>query len=906
MVRAAPPVSPVRVAATPVPGPDGVWHRADIPPAKLYPPAAPPIEVVRTSLCANATGAGSVRLIVVRAPAGFGKTTAMLQVRRRFEAQGTETAWLTLDQADNDATRFLACLSAAVSTLAADAAPGSAVDAMATLAAQAGRFALFLDDFEAIHEPAVLALVRSIIERLPRAGHVVVGSRIVPELGIARLRAHGQLLELDADVLRFSRDETGEYFRLRQHRDLSFDALSRLHQKSEGWITALWLASMAMSRPGTSGDEFVERFSGSNRAVADYLTDDVFARQSPEVREFLTRTSILRNFDASICQALVPRTDAARILRQLDEQNLFLVSLSSDATYRYHSLFSDFLRARLLREHPDDVQRLHLTASGWYESQGRPVPAIDHAIDGGDFPHALGLIEPHAQRFLDEGRMRLLARWFSAMPQDDVRQYPVLQAVAIWALLFTHGPRLAAAELERSGCGTSTEPEVLAHVNAQRPLLFAMQDHYDEANEAGLVSLSRLPTCNAFADSVLCNAMANVFSVMGGKQQAQRLIDDARRGDSTFNRMYAESVEGMLALEGGRLREATACFRVAVSTTRAASHNYTSGNAWAGVLYAGVLYEANDFDRADHLVDVYLPLARDVGLPGHMISGHLIRTRIAFSRGDIEKAFETLAGLEYLGHHRRLPRLVANAKLERGRLLLLQGNAQASKEELDRADDPSVWERVRRHRLKANEIDFLALARIRWEIHFGDPRAALPQLEREITEATSQNRLRRALRIRVLQSLALQRSGDPAAATEVIAAVVRQASAEGFVRLIVDEGLAVGLVIQQFHAMLQDMPAKRSDPMLMEHLQRLLDAFGPLPAESALAGGSNSLIEPMTRKELQVLQLAAEGYSNGAMAEKLALSDSTVRTHLRNISAKLHARNRAEAVAIARRLGVIR
>jgi len=890
--------------ATPTPPTSGL----DVPAIKLGLPAMPRSPVLRTQILELIARAGSVRLITIRAPAGFGKTTAMLQIREHLALQGVETAWLTLDRADNDATRFLGSFSAAVRSLSCDAQPhGTALEAVETLASRTAPFALFLDDFEAIEESAIFSILRTTIERLPRGGQVIVGSRSLPDLGLARLRVHGQLLELDADALRFDLAETREYLRLRLEAALSSDATDRLHRKTEGWIAALWLASITLERQGADSD-FIERFSGSNRAVAEFLADDVLAHQPAPVREFLLRTSILRHLDASVCQALVPDAQAGQILRTLEEKNLFLVALAGEErTYRYHGLFADYLRQRLQLDHPEEVERLHLSASRWYESHNRPVPAIDHAIEGGDVGHAMSLLERHAQRFLEQGRMRLLERWFTALPEQDLKASPVLRAVSIWASLFTRGPWEAANALESSGLATSEDPVVRAHVNAQGPLLLAMQDRYDEAYALGKASLRRLPTCNAFADSVLRNAMANVFSVMGETQESQRMIDDSRRaqGDSTFNRMYAESQEGLLDLQAGRLRQATARFRLAVSATLANSYDYTSGNAWAGVLYASALYEANDFDGAEHLVNVYLPLACDVGLPGHMIGGHMIRARIAFYRGDISKAFDTLTALEYLGYQRQLRRIVASAKLERGRLFLLQGNAQASREELDRADDPTVWEHVQRRRLPAHDVDYLALARIRWQIHFGDARTTLPLLEREIAEATAQSRHRRALRVRVLKSLALQRSGEPAAATETLATVLRQASREGFVRLIVDEGEAVARLLHRFKAVLLEMPAKRSDPILIEHLQRLTGIIGP-DSDADSIPGDDRLMEPLTRKEIQVLQLGGEGYSNAAMAEKLGLSDSTVRTHLRSINAKLNAHSRAEAVAIGRRMGVIR
>jgi LuxR family maltose regulon positive regulatory protein len=402
--------------------------------------------------------------------------------------------------------------------------------------------------------------------------------------------------------------------------------------------------------------------------------------------------------------------------------------------------------------------------------------------------------------------------------------------------------------------------------------------------------------------------MAHAYTVAGDTARAQYLIDVARQatGDTLFNRMYAESIEGMLDLQAGRLRLATARFRAAVGATRASSHNYASGNAWAGLLYASVLYEANRLEDAERLVEVYLPMASDVGLPGHMSVGHLIRARIAFSRGDIDRSFESLTELEYLAHHRKLPRIVVNAKLERARLLLLQGDSRASHEELERADDPTLLERLTRQRLPANEIDYPALARARWTLHFGDVHAALAWLADELNLATGQHRMRRALRLRVLYSLALQRSGDPAAAAREMAIAVRQGAAESFMRVIVDEGPEVGRIVQRLHAMQQQMPVNRSDPVLVNYLDDLLKAFGPLPEDNQVDAGTAGIMEALTRKEIQVLQLVAEGYSNAAMAEKLEASDSTVRTHLRNISSKLGAHSRAEAVVIARRFGVIR
>ncbi len=879
--------------------------------AKIDPPSVATSQVTRTLVCERICGAPSAKLLLVRAPAGFGKTTAMLQARAALDASGVSTAWLTLDRADNDLPRFLECLAESLrglrEPLFAQATGFALVEALSRHEAP---LTLFLDDFEAIQEPAVLGVVRKIVDNLPRRGQLVLGSRSLPDLGLGRLRARGQLVEVDAEHLRFSLEEAREFFQVRGSPAMPLHDLARLHSKTEGWIAALWLASMALERRGRSS-EFIEGFSGSNREIAEYLAEDVLAHQSPERREFLLRTSILRNFNASLCQALNPRLDCSRVLEQLDAANLFITPVvGRENEWRYHSLFADFLRAQLAREQPEEFARLHLAASGWYEAQGRPVRAIDHAIEGGDFPYALSLLAQHGETFLTQGRMRLLARWFAVIPDESLKAHPALRVLAVWAACFTQGPWAAMERLERSGCMTSGDPGVRANVHALHPLLLAMMDRYEEAYRVGREGAALLPTCKPFADCVLTNAMANVVAVMGEHGEAHRLLDAARSapGSSAFIRLYAESMEGLLDLQEGRLRQATARFRIAVTNARDASYGHMNGNAWAGVLYAAAVYEADQLDQTDHLLNLYLPLARDVGLPDHMILSHVMRSRIASHRGDIDTAFQVLTELEYLGHQRRLPRVASSAKLERARMLLLQGNARASQDELARADDHEQWARVQRLCLPAHETDDLMLGRLRWEIHFGDARGAVITLQSAAADAEAHARHRRAMKMRVLLALAQQRAGEPLAAAQTMMQVLRSAAQEGCMRLILDEGPLAGVVVRHCQA---EVDAAGGDPIFNTYLQRLVSVTGAAPAREAEAESAgpaieHTMLEPLTRKEIRVLQLLAEGYSNSAMAEKLFVSDSTVRTHLRNINAKLDANSRTHAVAVARKLGVIR
>lgn len=874
---------------------------------KLAPSVQRAAEVRRDRLPDSLARAPAVKLVLVRAPAGFGKTTAMVQLREALEKHDVATAWLTLDGADNDVPRFLAGLAAAVAQLGWEHRPGASRDVLTEISAEQSAFALFLDDFEVIREGGVMGMVRELVERLPRNGRLIIGTRSLPDLGLGRLRARGQLLELDADALRFTNAEAAEFFKLRGA-ELSLEALDRAQDKTEGWVAALWLLSLALQRHGTPSD-VVARLSASDRDVADYLTEEVLGQQEPAVRDFLLRTSVLRHLSVPVCQALLPNVDCAEMLAKLERGNVFLIPVEhAPDLYRYHSLFAEFLRKVLARERPDDVARLHLAASGWYESQGRPVPAIDHAIEGGDPPHALHLLQQHAHTLLEQGRMRLLDRWFTAIPAELLRQHPLLQVIAVWARCFSQGPWTAMAWLQASGCEQSSDPQVQAHVRALLPVLLAMMDRYEEAHAAGRVGLARLPSGNAFVDSVTLNAMAHIVSVAGERQEAHRFLEDARRSDgsSAFNRMYTETVGGMLDLREGRLRQATARFRMAITaSSTAATYNYAHGNAWAGVPYAGVVYEANDLQTAERLLNVYLPLARDVGLPDHMISSYRMRSRIAFQHGEVDTALQVITELEYLGRERQLPRVTASAKLERSRLLALQGHGAAAREELTRAADPAVWEPVRQQHRPAQDVDDVFITGVRIELQYGQPSAQVAPLEAEIRRAQKDEWGHRELKLRLLLSLAHLRGGDVGRAIDTATPMLQEASREGFVRLLLDEGPIVAPLVRRVQA---SLPEGSQDPIFRDYMHRLMDLLGPGAADedAGTTGAADALAEPLTRKELRVLQLLAEGYSNTAMAEKLFVSESTVRTHLRSINVKLNCHSRTQAVAIARRLGLVR
>ncbi|KQT09704.1 LuxR C-terminal-related transcriptional regulator [Ramlibacter sp. Leaf400] len=887
---------------------------------KFSPPAADERQVARDALM-DAMADTKARLVLVRAPAGFGKTTLMAQARQKMEEAGVATGWLTLDSADNDPSRFLAYLDRAIDELSpqefstrvggAQAPMGEvALELMERISGLPFPFTIFLDEFEVIRSPGVVALVAQLLERLPGGARLVIGSRSVPDLRLARLRASGQLVEIDAQKLRFSLDETRRFFGARGSQALASEHLDVLHAKTEGWVAALWLASLALERH-QHRHEFIAAFSGTEESLAEYLAEEVLAQQPPEVRRLLLSTSILRELSVSLCEALLPGADAGGILRQLASANVFLIPIEGrPGHWRYHSLFSSFLRGQLQREIPQSVPGLHLAAAHWFIAQERPVPAVDHFIAAGAVDEAFGVLQHQAMPLLMQGRLRLLTRWFDALPQDRLKEHPLLQVTYLWSTCFTRGPQASLAMMRTAGLEHSTDPEVKVHVAALQASMLALLDQWEEAHAIGSRSLHLLPSTSVFANAALVNVTANGAAMLGQFPEARGLLERARQSQgqaaSAFHRMYSETIEGMIDMLEGRLLQARARFRLAVQTTQGSGLDAAQGNAWAGLLYAASVYEADDLRQAKRLLQVYLPMARDVWLSDHIVLGYRMLSRIAFAEGEIDHAFQGLSELEYLGHERQLPRLAAAARLERARMLLLQGHHDAASEELRTAGTVEMWRQVgARHHL-GHDWEDPEIGQLRWQVLAGDPRKAAASLEHLVTQAGRGGRVRRALKLHLLHAMALARSGDEDQAQEALMRVLQPACAEGAMRLVLDEGEVAARLVTQAQARVEP---SQVGPIFADYLQRLRSAFGALAVEEPVPAAPVQLppmMEPLTPKEIRLLQLLAEGYSNRALTEKLFVSDSTVRTHLRNINGKLGANNRTQAVAMARRLGLIR
>jgi LuxR family maltose regulon positive regulatory protein len=885
--------------------------------SKLTPPAVSRYSVDRTSICNQVFLAFGSKVVLIRAPAGFGKTTVMAQLWDRYRKEGTAVAWLNLDEADNDLPRFLSYL---VVALKQQLRPDTGLDDLDTaisfdpghvttmLAHQLGLrdapFVLFFDEVDVIRDSTVLAFIKQMATRLPTNTRLVLGSRTFPEIGLGKLRAHGELFEVVPEQLRFSAAEAGTFLTERRGLSLRPEQVQKLLRSTEGWATALWLASVALERR-TNTDDLMSGFAGSATAVAEYLAEDVMAGQPQEVRDFLLKTCILPQFDAPLCDAVCGRSDAAELLPRLERDSLFVSVIDEQQRlYRYHSLFRDFLRAQLARHSPGLVRTLHRSAAEWFLRAGRPIPAIDHALETHDLEFIMPLLEKHAEDLLDQGRLRLLTRWLEKFP-EPVKASPHLRLLHIWAVNLTRGPQEALALVEQIDPADLGSGAALAQYHAMQPTLLAMRDRIDESFALGLERIQLVKPEHGFPYAILSQTLAVDSMMLGHHAEARRYVDQSRAASSgrasALQIGLAGAINGAIDLMQGRLKQALVELRLAAGLSDGDMFQIGNRNVLSGVLLAEAYYESGDSKRAEELLALFLPLAQILGLPDQLIVAHSLLFRIFEQQNDPDRMLETLTQLELLGHRLGLTRIIASARVEKSAGLLMRGDAAAARDQLERADDAMNWDEVSSRAYIANDKLTLRIGRLRWMIRGGEAAAALPLIKSDLAVALAGQRNRRALKLRILLAEALEADGQHKLAMRTLHKATEAGAPEGFVSIFLEEGERVQEMLRGLlHSRQSETGLVDGDP-LNAYLTRMTALHAPSLPVAPLPAPE----ETLTRKEMQILELLGHGFSNDAMAEKLFVSESTVRTHLRSINTKLQASNRMHALAIARQMHLV-
>ena len=781
---------------------------------------------------------------------------------------------------------------------------------------------LVLDDFHLIDSHPVHGSLLFLLEHLPPGLRMVLASRSDPPLPLARLRAGGQLAELRAAELRFTADEAAALLREATGADLPGTAA--LTARTEGWAAGLQLAGLSLrGQADTAG--FVAAFSGSHRYVLDYLTGEVLERQNPQVREFLLETSVLERLTGELCDAVTGRAGGQAMLADVERAGLFLVPLDEvRGWWRYHHLFADLLRARLQAEQPGRVPALHRAAAAWCEEHDLADDAVRHALAAGEAAWAARLVERHVEELLGRSEGVTLRRWLSALPAESVRARPRLCLAQAYAV--AQGFQLEALEAllddaERAFAVSGDEPyepslgppqgdSVLANVPAGIAFLRASLARLrgDAARAAGYnrQALAHLGEDDWFMRSFVHWSRAVTDWLDGRLGPAERGLAEVLAERQTAGALFAGFLPmrvwydlGEVQRAQGNLDAALATCRQALDTFGQSSQTALTGPAHVGL--AQVLYERNELTAALDHATRGVTLCRQLAFTSALATGLAVVARIRHAHGDAAGALEAMGEAGQAGPSPQVITLFNPVPSQRARLLLAQGDTAAAARWTQqrglRPDDEPGY---------PQEREYLVLARVL--LAQDRPGQALILLDRLLGQAATGGRIGSVIEIRALQALAHQASRDEPAAMAALVEALTLSCPQGHVRVFADEGPPMGALLSRLVAAhrAKQAPARR---IPLSCLARLVQAFdGKRNAAAALRpelGTVPGLIEPLTGRELEVLQLLAAGRSNQRIARDLVVALDTVKKHVTHILGKLGAANRTEAVARARDLALI-
>jgi LuxR family maltose regulon positive regulatory protein len=861
---------------------------------------------------ARQRGGFARKLTLISAPAGFGKTTL---VSEWVQAMGGATpsiaiAWLSLDESDNDPTRFLVYLIAALQTVEANVGKGALsalqspqlppAEAILTslineITAIPDRIVLVLDDFHLIDAQSIYETLTFLLQHLPPRMHLVIATREDPLLPLARLRARGQLTELRVTDLRFTSSEVAEFLNQVMGLNLSAEDIAALETRTEGWIAGLQLAAISMQgrKDVTS---FIQAFTGSHRFVLDYLVEEVLQQQSENVQTFLLQTAILDRLTGSLCDALTGQDNGQATLEMLERANLFIVPLDDERRwYRYHHLFADLLRQRLRQsaasstgEEGRGVTELHIRASEWYEENGLEIEAFHHATAASDVERAARLMEGDWMPLPFRGAVIPVLNWLKSLPTTVLDARPLLWVTYASTLLGAGQQtgveqKLQAAETALQGVELDDKTQdLIGRIAATRATLAVGQNQVETIIAQSRRALEYLHPDNlAFRTSTTWK-LGYAYQLQGDRAAASRAYTEAMSiGQASGNILF--TVSAVLGL--GSLQEAENQLYLAAESYRRALHLFGDQPlpALACAAHLGlarIFYEWNDLDAAQQHRQQSIQLVQQTESNDIFAACEVFLARLKLAEGDVAGAAAVLAQADQFVRQHNLASRMPEVAAARVLTLLHQGN-------LAEATDLA-------------ETHELPISQARVHLAQGDTSAALAALEPLCQQMEAKGLEDERLKVMVLQAVAhyaaaLQADGEKEKAVKLLGDALALAEPGGFIRIFVDEGMPMAHLLSEAAAL----------GMMPDYIGKLLAAFEAEGHRSAISPPSQPLVEPLSPRELEVLGLIAQGLSNREISERLFLALDTVKGHNRRIYGKLRVQRRTEAVARARELGLL-
>lgn len=887
---------------------------------KFSPPRLTRSPVSRDSVLKSLSPGLSRPLTLVKAPAGFGKTTLLTIWREALLADKQIVAWLTVDQDDNDESRFVdyltAALTDALGVLADETAEQRISSKMVSVRVQLtsiinmlddiGReVILMLDDYDKITDPAIHDHLLFLLEHIPPNLHIIAACRASPPLNLALLHVRNQLVEIDTDALRFDIEETQAFFSNSTSVKLSPDNILAVHEATEGWVAGMQIATLAM--PGrTNLNRLISAFPSHSRALSDYLSQNVLTRIPPETIEFMLRTAVVDRLNSSLCEQITGASGAEEKLEWLVSKNMFLQPLDEDGHwYRYHGLFADFLRAQLKRQLPHEIATLHLRAAEWFSEHALWAEAVRHAVDAGHAELGADWLENCVLEELRNSRVLTFCGWIQKLPEETLRQRPRLRVALIWALILTMRPREAQAlvaqvDAQLQEASLPNREELRRILHAQCVSIFATQDDISSALELGKqVWSERFPNEKRpergfdWEDEAFLNVMIHLHRKVGDLASAHRVNEfyqfcDAGLSRNLFMLSYRANLLAALNVHSGELHAGAKLLEETLELCEQRVGRRSAAASLLAASLAEIYYDWNRLAAVEDLLADRLDIIDDVCWLEPIQSAYISLVRIRMIQGARDTAHGLLSRCEALADQRGWTRLLAACNAERIRLWLAADQPLMAERALHKFDK-TLTDIGNCRPEDAPVICLMQGAKARLLLYTRRFAEAGTLLEATLaSKPIHQGAMPYDLaQLRILLAVACHGGGQPDAARPHLSSVLELTEKDGVLRLLADVG---SMIIPTLWAL------KNPDGELPlgEYYQNLYHALGIQPRnggeeQNFISGKPEETFtdNSLSSRELDILALVGQKLSNKQIARTLFITPETVKWHLKKIYHKL-------------------
>ena len=852
------------------------------------------------------------KVTLISAPAGYGKTTLLSE----WTAQSkVPIAWLTLDHDDNDLGRFLAYLIAGLQSISipidvqilqllqpkqTNRNDALLIPIVNQIAAEEKRIALILDDFHLIQTKEIHDALVYLIDHIPLNMHLIISGRADPPLQLARLRARGEMAEIRAADLRFSVEEGRSLLNQVHGLDIPNDDIVSLIGRTEGWVAALQLVAIAANGKANIS-EYIAGINGTHNYIADFLISEVLNQQPEMIVEFLLKTSILKQFSRSLCDAVTGMDNSHQILRHLRDANQFLISLDDENLwFRYHQLFTDLLNQRLLETYPTEVPSLYRQASAWFQANDHVAEAIEYALKGNLMPEAAVMIEQQAKTTLMRSEIGTFIRWVKKLPEDLVYENESLCIYYVWALLIGGEDfQLASKFLDHLN---PSDEHTAGKIDAVRSMPAVYQGQLVDAIKLATRALERLPVDDLFFRLIASWNLSAALFISGDYSRGARILEEvAQIGMESKNLLVAISAFcrlGTYYTQLGDLSKARELFDKALRLAFADSERPLPVACEAMLGLGKIHWEWNQLETASHHLLESVELSKR-WRENTAVESFVLLAHLNHSMGDDKKANQAIRDAQNLAFQKTTTdmdnKFVAS---EEARLQLRQGNLQAAEN----------WASEREFHLLIQEKDISlhpthgADVVLRYELlvyarillaqnHIS---RALDLLRILLRSIESLGHLQKIIETYILMALGLHSQRKNPEALLALRKALDLAEKGGFQRIFMEEGAIIIEMLQQI-----------SNTSKSSYATKLLTAYHKHINNTPSRRNLSVLVEPLSDREMDVLRLLETPMTSNEIADALYIAVSTARVHIKHIYAKLGVNRRFEAVAKAKDLQIL-